>query len=58
MTIAGDITNMSLVVTFVFTMLSTILGLFLTPPVLYFTVLGLVGAAIGFGKKLMGSKKK
>lgn len=58
MSVAGDITNMSLVVTFVFTMIKTILGLFLTPPVLYFTVLGLLGTAITFGKKMMGGRRR
>lgn len=58
MSVTGDIANMSLVVTFVFQMVSTILGLFLTPPVLYFTVLGLIGTAIAFAKGLMGKKKK
>ncbi len=58
MSVAGDISNMSLVVTFIFTMIQTILGLFLTPPVLYFTVLGILGTAIAFGKKMMGGKRK
>lgn len=52
-TVADDLTNFTLVVTNFTSMVTSILAVFLTPPLLYFTVLTIFVAVIGIVKRLM-----
>lgn len=56
--IADDLTNFTLIVTNFTSMLNSILAVFLTPPLLYFTVLTIFVAVIAIVKRLMHSGKR
>lgn len=51
--IADDLTNFTLIVANFTSMVNSILAIFLTPPLLYFTVLTIFIAVVGIVKRLM-----
>lgn len=51
--VAEDLTNFSLITTNFVTIINTVLGIFLTPPLIYFLVLSIVVALIGVVRGLM-----
>ena len=58
MDISAGIANLTLVFQMIVTMITTLLELFLQPPLIFFVALSIFGAGLAFAKKAMRGGKK